>query len=337
MAEGQNVLEINQRTASSFVEPKDKPNEGGVASNQQLLLLMAQNLGLALPAMQEALHDKDLDKATDTKDSTPVQPSPKPFMPISESANLQLEKEEISEEVNALFSQLQDAFFASINDAQSNPEVSANPHIAAKVHQVKTAAERLALLTNPPAASKGAAANSGDMPEATAEQIKEAALALGAVICEMLILLINDAEEHGKISTQDGEALLLKIQGDLSDLINQINEQKEAQDKADTWGLIGKIFSAIFAAIMTIVAVVTLQPELIAVAVIAITFMAVALANKSITQPIVDALKSAGLPDSVANIMAAIIVIVAVTIITMGTGSAGITAETAGETAVDLG
>ncbi len=328
MTAAQKILDSAPRAASTVV---DAPGSSEKAlSNQELLLLLVRDLGASLPALQEAA---DL-----SKKNAPVAPQPAPSSStnygINQAANLLLEKQETAEEVASFISRMLEEMLASSgNNVETKPLTEA---ISKKVKEVETASKRLALLVSSgpsPFVVEGGGNKGG---EPSAQDIKNAVLALGQVISEMLILLIEDAATHSKIASLNGDALIKKIQADLSTLLQQIQDQQAAQAKADKWGFIGKIISGLVAAIMTFVAVVTMQPELIFMAAVAITFMAVALAGKSITQPLADALKPA-FGDTVSNILAAVIVAVIVTIMTMGAGAVSVAPEAAGEAAVGSG
>ncbi|MFY7842758.1 MAG: hypothetical protein ACOVOR_01940 [Rhabdochlamydiaceae bacterium] len=148
--------------------------------------------------------------------------------------------------------------------------------------------------------------------------LKEAILAIGRAINKMLELLLEDIATHGKIISANNEALLLKCQADMKNLLDKIAEQERAEAEARKWGKIGKILGITSAVIFSVLAAATLQPELFVLAGVAIVYATEA--GQKINKASESLFTWTG-NDAAAKILGAVLIAVVVALLCCGAGS----------------
>ncbi len=153
-------------------------------------------------------------------------------------------------------------------------------------------------------------------------------------LAELLSQLETEVAKFGNTNAQAnssiGQSLIKEMQAHIKLASQELEKATKDEASHRRWSIFGKIIGAILGVVFTTIAIVCGQPEL-AVLTMTLTIMNMSGGMNKLTQGLSDVFTAMGIPKNIAKVLSDICVIVAAMLVTAGTSSGGVVAESIGE------
>ena len=183
------------------------------------------------------------------------------------------------------------------------------------------------------AAQSAQGASNSDATQPNGAEYEQAMIVLAGALAEMQLLLIQVLKGKGQDDAKLAQEQLAGLEANVKVVADQIQKQIDAQEHESIWQKIADAFMMIVGAILCAVGLPEIGAPMLVLGLLQITG-----ALSSITNAITHFLvKDCGMSQTAANIVADAIVVVIVTVASMGVGGVAAAGETVASDAVDEG
>ena len=178
------------------------------------------------------------------------------------------------------------------------------------------------------AQSASAGASSADTQNSFVPALQQAMAQMTAFLQNLQVKIVQFQNQISAFDAEAARAEVIATQANLKAVQKQVQKIYKKQEDQKILGIFTKVLESVIGVVMAVLAVVLVQPELLFMA--AMTFASAAGLTQEATNGIASLLQDMGVPEEVAQIVAAVLVTVVVIVVSIAAAPAA-TANAAGE------